>query len=145
MSNEHSEQPVAINSRALKIVALVVIAVVVVAVVYGALTFPRTIVNFPVAFSAGADRVQQQFEIPLLQDKAQVEVSITSGSSLWRATITDANGVELWNHSTAQGEETTYYSAWITLPIGSYNFTFTIPRPESLNAEVRITSKGGFW
>ena len=134
----------ALSSRSKKIVAVVVIAVVVVAVSYTALTFPRDVVSFPVAFSIGLDRVQQVFDVPILNDKAQVTVAISSGSSLWSATIIDQNGNELWSHATAQGDQTTYHSAWIPLPSGRYNFTFAT-LAGSLNAQISVTSKGGFW
>jgi len=82
----------ALSSRSTKIVAVVLIVVVVVAVSYTALTFPRDVVSFPVAFSIGLDRVQKVFDVPILNDKAQVTVAILSGSSLWSATIIDQNG-----------------------------------------------------
>ena len=135
----------AISSRTIKIAAIIIIAVILVAVVYVALTFPRTIVDFPVAFSTGLDLTQQEFEVPALHDKAQVKVTITSGESLWRAAIINQNGEELWSNATiAQENQTTYYSAWIPLPSQRLNVTFSIING-SLNAEISITSKGGFW
>ena len=112
-------------STLLKILAIGVVAVVLVAAVYAALTFPRTIVEFPVSFTLGLDRKQQEFEVPWLHDKAQVEVAITNGTSIWRASISNAQG-EVWHNSEIQGGQTTYHSEWITLPSGQYNFTFSI-------------------
>ena len=133
------------NSRTLKIVAVIMTAVIAVTIAYVAITFPHTIVNFPVAFSTGLDLTQQEFEVPALHDKAQAKVTITSGSPLWRAAIINTNGEELWNYSTtAQENQTTYYSTWIPLPSQRYNFTFSTING-SLNAEISITSKGGFW
>jgi len=132
------------DSRIFKIAAAVIIAVMMVAVAFSALTFPRVMLNFPVAFSVGFDSKQQEFEVPILHDKVQVSVTIASGTSLWRATIVDVNGEELWSHATAQGDQTTYHSEWVSLPNGRYNFTFSTIGG-ALNAEISATSKGGFW
>ena len=135
----------AISSRTLKITAVITITIIAIAVAYTAITFPRTIVNFPVAFSKDLDLTQQEFEVPAFHDKAQAKVTITSGSPLWRAAIININGEELWNYSTtAQENQTTYYSTWIPLPSQRYNFTFSTING-SLNAEISINSKGGFW
>ena len=135
-------------STLLKIWAIVVGAVVLVAAVYAALTFPRTIVEFPVSFTLGLDRKQQEFEGPWLHDKAQVEVAISNGTSIWRASISNAQGEEVWHNSEIQGGQTTYHSEWITLPSGQYNFTFSIVGgllESSLDANIKVTSKGGIW
>lgn len=124
--------------------AVVVIAIIAVAVSYTAITFPRSMVSFPVAFSVGLDRIQKEFDIPFLHDKAQVKVTIESGAALWKATIINQEGEELWEHSAAQGNQTTYYSGWESLPSGRYNFTFATIGG-SLNAQISVTSKGGFW
>lgn len=128
-----------------KIVAAVIIIVVAIAGVYAALTFPRTVVDFQVSFTVGADRQQKEFEVPLLHDKVQVEVTVNSGSALWRASIADADGDEIWSHSAAQGEQTTYSSDWTSLPSGGYNFTFGTVGGGGLQANIRVASKGGFW
>ncbi len=137
--------PVVLSSVSKRVIAIVAIVIIVVAVSYTALTFPRDVVSFPVAFSVGFDQTQEGFDIPLLNDKAQVTVTVTSGSALWRATIVNQNGDELWTHATGQGDQTTYHSAWISLPSGHYNFTFATIGVGSLNAQISVTSKGGFW
>jgi len=131
-------------SSTLKIVAAIVIVVVVVVGAYAALTFPRAVVDFQVSFTMGVDRELKRFEVPALHDKAQVEVIINSGSALWRASIANANGI-IWQHSAAQGGQTTYRGDWIALPSGQYNFTFETIGFGELNANIRVTSKGGFW
>ncbi len=108
---------------------------------YAALIFPRAVVDF----SAGADQELKQFEVPALHDKAQVQVAVNSGSALWRATIMDSSGNEVWRHDKLQGEQTTYTSEWLSLPSGQYNFTFGTLGIGGLQANVKITSKGGFW
>jgi len=134
------------NSRTLKIVAVIMIAVIAVTVAYVAITFPHTIVNFPVAFSVGPDQVKTEFELPALHDKVQVQVTLSGNSTSWGAAIEDVNGVELWAYrGSAQTNQTIYHSAWTTIPSGRYNFTFSSITKESLNAEISITSKGGFW
>ena len=136
------------TSAPLKIVAIIVVAVALVAAAYAALTFPRTIVEFPVSFTLGLDREQREFEIPWLHEKAQVEIAISNGTSIWRASISNAQGDEVWHHSAVQGEQTTYHSEWITLSSGQYNFTFSIVGgllESSLDANIKVTSKGGIW
>ena len=133
------------SSRTLKIVAVILIAVIVVAVSYAALTFPRTVVDFPVAFSVGPDQTKKEFEVPVLNDKVQVEVTLSENSTGWRASIEDVNGVELWYSPPAEKNQTLYHSAWTMIPSGQYNFTFSCIGSGSLSAEIRITSKGGFW
>jgi SH3-like domain-containing protein len=132
-------------STFLKIIAIVVAVVVLIAAVFVALTFPRTVVEFPVSFTIGIDREQRQIGIPWLHDKAQVEVAVTNGSSLWRASITNSSGDEVWSHSALQGEQTTYTSGWIAMSGASYNFTFSTIGAGSLDATIKIISKGGIW
>jgi hypothetical protein len=138
---------VAISSRALKVVAVTVIVVIAVALVaYLGLTFPRTIADFPVAFSAGIDEATTPFAVPALSDKVQVEIALSGNSTSWKATIENLGGTLWWNYTaSAQENQTIYHSAWTTLPSGNYNFTFVYFGQESFNAEVRLTSKGGFW
>ncbi len=83
--------------------------------------------------------------MPILHDKTHAEVSISSGSALWGASLTDVNGSKIWEHAKAQGDQTVYNSDWLTLPSGSYNFTFGTIGIGELHASVRVTSKGGFW
>jgi hypothetical protein len=128
------------------LLALAIIVILVIAVfgVYAWLTFPKTALSFPVAFTAGVDFTNQEFEVPFLNDKVQVEVAVESGASLWHAEILN-QGEAVWNHTATQGEQTSYQSGWIQLPSGSYNFTFGTIGIGSLNAQVTVTSKGGFW
>ena len=129
----------------MKIATVAIIAVVLIASVYMALTLPTTVVDFNVAFAIGADRKVEEFEAPLLHDKVQVEVTIDSGSALWNAKITDSNGKEIWSHSMAQGDQTSYQSNWLSLLSGRYNFTFGTIGLGELQANIRVSSKGGFW
>lgn len=129
----------------MKIIVATIIVVVAIASFYGALTFPKTAIDFNVVFTVGADRRLGEFEVPLLHDKVQVEVAIESGSALWTARITDSDGTEIWSHSTAQGGQTTYRSGWLSLPSGQYNFTFGTIGLGELEANMRVDSKGGFW
>jgi len=133
------------TSTLLKTLAIAAVAILLVAAVYAALTFPRTIVDFQVSFTIGLDREQREFDVPWLHDKAQVEVAVNNGSSLWRATITNANGNEIWSHSALQGEQTTYTSEWIALPNAAYNLTFSTIGVGSLEANLKVASKGGIW
>ncbi len=129
----------------MKIAVAAIIAVVLIASVYVALTLPKTVIDFNVAFAIGAERKVEEFEVPLLQDKVQVEVIIGSGSALWNAKISDSNGKEVWSHSNAQGDQTSYRSSWLSLPSGRYNFTFGTIGFGELQANIRVASKGGFW
>jgi len=133
------------TSTLLKTLTIAAVAILLVAAVYAALTFPRTIVDFQVSFTIGLDREQREFDVPWLHDKAQVEVAVNNGSSLWRATITNANGNEIWSHSALQGEQTTYTSEWIALPNAAYNLTFSTIGVGSLEANLKVASKGGIW
>ena len=133
-------------STAVKIVAAVVIVVVVVAGTFAGLTFPRTVVDFSVSFTDGVDSQQQEFEVPFMHHKVQVEVIVTNGSSLWRAFIKNDAVAEFWSHSATQGEQQTYHSDWIPLQSGRYNFTFAnLDSNSTLEASVKVVSKGGFW
>ncbi|HKZ88512.1 MAG TPA: hypothetical protein VJ066_05075 [Candidatus Bathyarchaeia archaeon] len=135
----------AIGSRTLKIAAIILVAVIVISVAYAAITFPHTIVNFPVAFSVGPDQAKTEFEVPALNDKVQVHVTLSGNSTWLRAAVETAYGVTLWEYKPSQANQTIYHSAWTTIPSGRYNFTFSSIGRESLNAEISITSKGGFW
>jgi hypothetical protein len=128
------------------ILALVVIVIIVVAAfaIYSGITYPKTAVNNPVSFSIGADSKTIAFDQSLLNDKAQVQVTIQNGAALWRAQILSGDQV-LWEHSAAQGEQQSYNSGWIELSSGSYNFTFGTIGLGSLDATATVTSKGGFW
>lgn len=128
-----------------KIAAIIVILIVAVAVVYVAMTFPRAIANLPVAFSAGPDQKKTEFEVPPFNDKIQVEVTLSGNSTSWVAEIENSNGDNLWTSPPADVNQTIYHSAWIAISSGRYNFTFTSIGPDSLSADIHLTSKGGFW
>ena len=132
-------------STKIKIIAAVLIVVLAAVVLYSALTFPRTVVDLQFSFAVGVDREVKEFDVPILQDKALAEVVVTTGTALWRASVTDANGTEVWSYSKAQGDSTTYQSGWIALQSGHYNFTFGTIGIGNLDANVKVTSKGGFW
>ena len=132
-------------SRVLTVTTVMIIAIIVLVSIYGALTYPRTVVDFPMSFTVGAASQQKQFSVPLYNSKVQVQVSISSGGALWSASITNNKGATVWNHREAQGEQTTYQSPWINLHTGNYNFTFGTVGAGTLNAQITVTAKGGFW
>ncbi|MCX8153086.1 MAG: hypothetical protein N3E52_01470 [Candidatus Bathyarchaeota archaeon] len=132
------------KSRVKRFVGLAAFVIVLLPVAYSALTYPRGLVDFSVSFTIGADSRHLEFEVPFLHEHVRVEVSVRSGNSLWSAKILSGNDV-LWNHTTTQREQTTYSSEWIKLPSGRYNFTFATAGMGSLEAEIKLTSKGGFW
>lgn len=132
----------AMSSR--KIVIIAVLAVAVVFVAYLALTYPRVLVSFTVSFTLGADIKHVEFEVPFLHERVQVEVRVRSGNALWTASILDGENA-VWRHTASQSGQTTYASEWIKLSSGRYNLTFATASLGSLEAEVRIASKGGFW
>jgi hypothetical protein len=128
----------------LKITVAVVAVLVAIGVFLGAFTFPREVLNFNVSFTIGADVKRELLEIPFMNDLVMVEVMINSGSALWNARI--LNGEEIvWDHSAAQGGQTTYNSEWLEISTGLYNFSFATAGAGSLSAEITVTSKGGFW
>ena len=47
--------------------------------------------------------------------------------------------------SAAQGEQQSYSSGWMSLPSGSYNFTFGTIGVGSLEVDVTVISKGRVW
>ncbi len=131
-------------SRVLLAVVLVLIIAVAFAGLYLFLTLPKSVVSFPVSFTIGADLERRELIVPVLHEWVQVEVVVNSGNLLWTAKILEQDDV-LWDHNTHQGDQTTYRSDWVKLPSGNYNFTFATVGIGSLDAEIRITSKGGFW
>ena len=128
------------------IIAISAIVIIIVASfsIYAGSTYPRTIVTVPVSFTIGADKTTTTFSQPFLTDKVQVEVSVQSGASLWKAQILNGDQI-IWEHSAGQSEQTSYKSDWVALPSGSYNFTFAAIGVGSLNAKATLTCKGGFW
>jgi hypothetical protein len=125
-------------------VALVVLVIALPLCTVMALTYPRTAISFPVAFSIGADTKHLPFTVPFLHGQAQIEVIVTSGTSLWAAKILEQENV-VWSYATHQAGQTTYTSGWILLPQGHYNFTYATAGLGSLEAEIKVTTKGGVW
>lgn len=118
--------------------------VVLLSVAYLSLTYPKVLIDFHVSFSIGADVKRVEFEVPFLHEYVTVEVFVSSGTALWTAKISSSN-TTLWSHTASQSGQTTYKSEWINMPSGNYNFTFATAGIGSLEAEVKLTSKGGFW
>ena len=124
---------------------LVVIAVIIVTIgAYAFWTYPRDVVNFPVAFTAGSDVIKQPFTVPTLDNQVQVTVTVQSGTAIWRASILTDNNT-LWSRTATQGGMTTYSSGWMTLQAGNYNFSFGTIGIGGVNAQVTVTAKGGVW
>ncbi|MCS7124633.1 MAG: hypothetical protein NZ932_04365 [Candidatus Bathyarchaeota archaeon] len=113
-------------------------------VAYLVITYPRVLVCFSVSFTVGADIKRVEFEVPFIHKQVKVEVRVQSGNALWAASILDGETV-VWRHAATQSGQTTYASDWIKLAGGRYNFTFATASLGSLEAEVKIMSKGGFW
>jgi hypothetical protein len=133
-----------IMKNVLKIAVAVVAVLLAIVSILGAITLPREVLTFPISFTIGADVKREPMEVPFMNDQVMVEVIINSGSALWNARI--LNGEEtIWSHSAAQGGQTTYNSGWIQIPSGIYNFSFATAGAGSMSAELKVTSKGGFW
>jgi len=138
------EKPVKKRSRGLKIAVAIVIVIIVAVGIFAAWTYPRTALSFPVSFAIGAQTESEGFNVPALHSMVQVQVAVSSGTALWEAKIL-SNDSELWSHRAAQGGQTTYNSGWMAIASGNYNFTFALVGLGSLDAEVTVSSKGGFW
>jgi hypothetical protein len=93
-------------SRVLKATVLIVVIVVAVFGIYAAVTFPKTVVSFPVSFTIGAETKTEKFDVPWLHGSIQVEIKIQSGTALWYAEITSEDK-EIWSHPAVQGGQTT--------------------------------------
>jgi hypothetical protein len=132
------------TSSGVKAAAAILIIVVAAVAAFSALTYPRQALDFPVSFTVGADVVHQTFEVPALDGTVQVKVAVETGSVLWTASILSGNST-VWTHRAAQGGQTTYTSEWITLPSGTYNFSFATAGIGSLSAQITVDAKGGFW
>ncbi len=132
------------KSRGFAAVTVIILLMIVALVVYAVITYPRNTLTIQVSFTIGADVVTKEFNQPFLDNMVQVQVSVQSGASLWSAQLLNQSQV-LWEHAARQGEQTSYKSDWIELPMGNYSFTFKTIGVGSLNAQVTITSKGGFW
>lgn len=133
-----------VMSRVLKAIMLIVIIVVAVFGAYAAVTFPKTVVSFPVSFTIGAETKTEEFDVPWLHGAIQVEIKVQSGTALWSAEITSGDE-KIWSHSAAQGGQTTYTSEWMEISAARCNFTFRTLGIGSLEGEIKVTTKGGFW
>lgn len=131
-------------SRIVIAIALVVIVVVAVVGTYMILTYPKTVLTIPVSLTVGIGVVTKEFNVPVLDQWVQVQVSVTSGTPFWTATILNGDSV-IWSHNALQGGQTTYNSGWISVPSGNYNFTFTTAGLGALQADATVNAKGGFW
>ena len=133
-------------SKSKSAIALVSIVIIIIAAfsVYSGETYPRSSVNLSVSFTVGADSKIIAFDQPFLDNNVQVQVTVHSGVALWQAQITSQGNV-IWQHSAGQGEQTSYNSGWMDLQADNYNFTFKTVGVGSLNADITVTSKGGFW
>lgn len=130
--------------RTIMAIVAIVVLIVTAFAVYAGITYPRTVISIPVSLALGADSKTTALDQSFLSDKVQVQVAIENGAALWRARILKGDDV-LWEHSAAQGEQQIYDSGWIQLPSGNYNFTFGTIGIGSLEAQVTVASKGGFW
>jgi hypothetical protein len=130
--------------RRFRVVVLIAVLAVAALAAYAAVTYPKTVVSFPVSFTIGADVENREFEMSPLHGRAQVEVIVSIGTALWNATISHQDET-IWNHRASQGDQTTYKSSWIELSSGHYNFTFKTAGLVPLQADVKVTTKGGFW
>jgi hypothetical protein len=128
-----------------KFIVTVFLIIIAIVGIYAVLVLPRAATDFSVSFTVGADREEREFEVPLLHDKAQIQVIVDSGSALWRARILDSEQNEVWEHTKAQSEKTSYISDWIDLPSGRYNLVFGTIGIGDLQANVKVTTKGAFW
>lgn len=132
------------KSRLVLYLAIIVTLLIAAFSVYAGVTYPKTVLSVPISFTAGVDVVTREFSVQFLDDKVQVQVAVESGASLWHAQILNQSQI-IWEHSAGQGGQTSYKSDWIELPSGPYNFTFRTVGVGSLNAQITVTSKGGFW
>jgi hypothetical protein len=107
-------------------------------------TYPRTALSFPVSFTVGLQTERKEFNVPALHSLVQVQLTVSSGTALWEAKILNQD-TELWAHRATQGEQTTYSSGWMQIASGNYNLTFATIGFGALNAEITVSSKGGFW
>jgi len=131
-------------SRKVKAVLAIVLLAVAVFAVFAAWTYPETVVRFSVSFTVGTSVRTEGFQAPFLHGLAQVRVTVETGSALWSARIWSGDQT-IWSHTAAQGGQTTYTSDWIPLASGHYNATLRMIGIGSLEAEMTVTTKGGFW
>ncbi len=128
-----------------KLIATIFVLIIIIISLFVVIVFPRVATDFSVSFTVGADREEKGFEVPIWHDKVEIQVTVDSGSALWRARILDIDEKEVWLHTKAQGEQTSYTSDWIDLPSGQYNLIFETVGIGDLQANVKVTTKGGFW
>jgi L-2-hydroxyglutarate oxidase LhgO len=121
-----------------------ILAVVLIAAGFAAWTYPRDVVTIPVSLTIGADVVQKTFTVPVADNAVQLEVTVSSGGALWSAEI-DTGNATVFLYRTAQGGQTTYTSEWIIVGAGDYSIRFATIGVGSLNAQVTVRAKGGFW
>lgn len=121
------------------------IAVVAAAVlaICSTLTYPKTVVSFPVSFTIGANLEDREFGMSPLYGW-EVEVIVKSGTASWTATIKHQDET-IWDHHTSQGGQTICNIGWPKLSSGQYNFTFATAGFGELQADINIAAKGGFW
>lgn len=131
-------------SKSLTALVAIIIITVAASAIYAGATYPRTIVSIPVSFTVGTDVTNTQFDQSILNSKVLVQITIQHGAALWRARILSGDQI-IWEHAATQGEQQSYTSGWLTLPSGSYNFTFGLVGAGSLDATATVSSKGGFW
>ncbi len=132
------------TSNATRIAVAVIMVILIIVGIFAAITYPRSVLGFSVSFTAGAQVETHGFSVPILDGQVQLQVSVISGTVLWSARI-QSYGNTLWSHTTTQGGQTTYTSEWVPLAMGNYNFTFATIGLGTLNADVTVSSKGGFW
>ncbi len=135
---------VTLRRRGVSSIIVAVIVLVLLIAGFSAWTYPRSVVTIPVSFTIGADVATQTFTVPVVDNAVQLEVTITSGSALWSAEI-DQGNTSVFLYRTAQGGQTTYTSEWIIVGAGDYNIRFAALGAGSLNAQVTVWAKGGFW
>ena len=138
------EKTVKKRSRGLKIAALIVILIIAAVGVFAVWTYPRTVLSLPVSFTIGLETERREFSVPALHSLVQIQVIVNSGAALWEAKILSQD-TELWSHRATQGEQTTYSSGWMQIASGNYNFTFATIGFGAFDAEITVSSKGGFW
>lgn len=131
-------------SRTLIAGVLIIVVIVASIGVYALVTYPRAILSFTVSFTAGFDFQHKEFDVPFLDSWAQLEIDVVSGTTLWLARIQSGNAT-LLSHAESQLGQTTYKSDWIQVDSGRYNLTLVAVGFGSLEANVKVTSKGGFW
>lgn len=133
------------TSRLLKGIIITGIIIIVASIAFSFWTYPKNILSFPVAFTIGATTEDKEFNVPILDNSIQIQVKVNNGASLWQATILSSNGTTIWSHQKAQSEQTLYSSDYFPINSGDYTLTFKTIGAGSLDAQIDIQAKGGFW